>query len=71
MQSLYSAGPSLADQILADSDRGGVNRSLSFGVGGLERQLRGGLVRTNIEEHIQILNQHKSSIMNLMKDDFP
>ena len=30
----------------------------------------GGAVRTNIEEHIEILNQHKCSIMNLMKDDF-
>ena len=60
-----------------------VNRSFSFGVRGVDGAgvLRGGhflpvgrevggAVRTNIEEHIEILNQHKCSIMNLMKDDF-
>ena len=81
VQSLYSHGPFLADQILGESEMPGINRSLSFGMRGMNG-LRGshfspgsrgvgGAVRTNIQEHIEILNQHKCSIMNLMKDDFP
>jgi hypothetical protein len=85
VQSLYSHGPSLADQILSESDMPGINRSLSFGMRGMRRGVNGfrgshfspgsrgvgAAVRTNIQEHIEILNQHKCSIMNLMKDDFP
>ena len=80
VHSLYSHGQSLADQILGESDLPGINRSLSFGMRGIgaDRGTRlspvgrvvGGTVRTNIDEHIEILNQHKSSIMNLLKEDF-
>ena len=75
--SLYSHGHSLADQILGENDLPGINRSLSFGMrgmgGGRGTRLSpvGSAVRTNINEHIEILNQHKSSIMNLLKEDFP
>jgi len=75
--SLYSHGHSLADQILGESDLPGINRSLSFGMRGMggvrgtRFSTAGSAVRTNINEHIEILNQHKSSIMNLLKEDFP
>ena len=69
--SLYSPnqGHSLADKILSES---GINRSLSFGMRGQGPPAFsevGRVVRTNIQEHIEILNQHKNSIMNMMKEE--
>ena len=70
--SLYSTRPR---QNMREMDLQSVNRSLSFGMRGV-REMRegnishqsraiGGVIRTNIDEHIKLLNEHKKSIMKL------